>query len=400
MPRRPKQETHKGVFQRVKNSGVWWIRYTDEKGRRVTAKVGKYSAAVSVYEARTQAIRVGQLLPPTGRRGTKFSVIVDDAIKFSKNNHRAAKDFKQRVSLLLPVFKDRVADSITPIELQEWMDDTAEEREWSGGTRNRVKSSLSTVFREAMRAGKVTTNPVRLVRRFKESLGRVRFLSDEEEAAIRQAAVAPISGRTKRSAEYLEKHGHSSLYQLDLALHAGMRKSEQFTTTWDQVDLKRGFIYLNMTKNGSDRFVQLNSVAREVLKRLKAEHDRLELPADSTLFHGERGEPIKDPKKWFSTALELAGVKGVSWHVLRHTFASRLVMAGVDLRTVQELMGHKSIAMTARYAHLAPKHQLDALEMLVKPGSVPVQSGRKMATGNKKAKKVQREQSLELFVNQ
>ena len=63
-------------------------------------------------------------------------------------------------------------------------------------------------------------------------------------------------------------------------------------------------------------------------------------------------------------------------------------------------MGHKSIAMTARYAHLAPKHQLDALEMLVKPGSVPVQSGRKMATGNKKVKKVQREQSLELFVNQ
>ena len=67
--------------------------------------------------------------------------------------------------------------------------------------------------------------------------------------------------------------------------------------------------------------------------------------------------------------------QGVTWHTLRHTFAGRLVMAGVDLKTVQELMGHKTIAMTARYAHLAPTHKLQALETLVRPGAVSVQSG-------------------------
>ena len=69
----------------------------------------------------------------------------------------------------------------------------------------------------------------------------------------------------------------------------------------------------------------------------------------------------------------------------RHTFASRLVIAGVDLKTVQELMGHKTIAMTARYAHLAPTHKLQALETVIRPGAVSVQSGRKLATPSKVA---------------
>ena len=66
----------------------------------------------------------------------------------------------------------------------------------------------------------------------------------------------------------------------------------------------------------------------------------------------------------FLPALEKAGVAGLHWHDLRHTFASRLVMAGVDLRTVQELMGHHSYEMTLRYAHLAPAHTLEAVQRL------------------------------------
>ena len=120
-----------------------------------------------------------------------------------------------------------------------------------------------------------------------------------------------------------------------------MRKSEQFTPTWDQVDLERGYNYLSMTKNGSDRFVTLNSVAVQVLRSLQERHKRLGLPPDSTLFHSKREGLIKNPRKWFATALEQAEIKDVTWHTLRHTFASRLVMGGVDLKTVQELMGHK-----------------------------------------------------------
>lgn len=390
MPRRPKQEKHKGVFERMKGSGIWWIRYTNEQGKRVTSKVGTFSAAVRVYDQRTTEIRLGILLPKSPRRGTKFSDLVTDATKFSEKHHRASKDFKQRVELALPEFGNRIAESITTRELQDWLDEMAEEREWTGGTQNRFKSSLSTVFREGMRAGKVSINPARLIRRSKESLGRVRFLSYEEEAKLRKAIAATLPGRIK-------DEGESAFAQLDVALHTGMRKSEQFTATWEQVDLERGFIYLSMTKNGTDRFVTLNSAAVQVLKDLQERHKQLGLPPDSTLFHSKRDGLIKNPRKWFATALDQAGIKGVTWHTLRHTFASRLVMAGVDLKTVQELMGHKTIAMTARYAHLAPTHKLQALETLVRPGSVSVQSGRKLATGAKTVTRSRKQNRYQLI---
>ena len=389
MPRKPQNQKHRGVFERVKGSNIWWIRYTNEQGKRVAAKVGTFSAAVHVYEQRTAAIRLGVLLPNSPRRGVRFSELAKEAIKFSEKHHRASKDFKQRVNLAVDEFGDRVAESITTRELQDWVDEMAEEREWTGGTRNRFKSSLSTVFREGMRAGKVTVNPARLIRRSKESLGRVRFLSYEEEAKLRKAIAAALPGRIK-------DEGESAFAQLDVALHTGMRKSEQFTATWDQVDLERGFIYLSMTKNGTDRFVTLNSAAVQVLTRLQERHKRLGLPPESTLFHSKRDGLIKNPRKWFATALEQAKIEGITWHTLRHTFASRLVMAGVDLKTVQELMGHKTIAMTARYAHLAPTHKLQALETLVRPGSVSVQSGYKLATNAKKPRRVEKLNSNQL----
>ena len=389
MPRKPKQEKHKGVFEKVKGSGIWWIRYTNETGKRVTAKVGTFSTAAKVYDQRTTEIRLGILLPVSQRRGTKFSELVTDAIKFSEKHHRATKDFKQRVELALPAFGDRIAESITTRELQDWVDEMAEGREWTGGTQNRFKSSLSTVFREGMRAGKVSVNPARLIRRSKESLGRVRFLSYEEEAKLRKVIALNLPGR-------INDEGESAFAQLDVALHTGMRKSEQFTATWEQVDLEKGYIYLSMTKNGSDRFVTLNSAAVQVLKSLQKRHKLLGLPSDSTLFHSKRDGLIKNPRKWFATALEQAKIKGVTWHTLRHTFASRLVMAGVDLKTVQELMGHKTIAMTARYAHLAPTHKLQALETLVRPGSVSVQSGHFLATSTKKSHKAKKVDILQL----
>jgi hypothetical protein len=76
----------------VKGSGIWWIRYTNEQGKRVTSKVGTSSAAVRVYEQRTMAIRVGILPPTFPRRGAKSSELVADAIGFSEKHHRVTGD--------------------------------------------------------------------------------------------------------------------------------------------------------------------------------------------------------------------------------------------------------------------------------------------------------------------
>jgi site-specific recombinase XerD len=88
------------------------------------------------------------------------------------------------------------------------------------------------------------------------------------------------------------------------------------------------------------------------------------------VFVNIHGEPLKGYKHWFNPAAREAGIKDFTWYCLRHTFASRLLMAGVDLRTVAELMGHKTIQMTMRYAHLAPAHTLAAVETLVRTGQL------------------------------
>ena len=114
-----------------------------------------------------------------------------------------------------------------------------------------------------------------------------------------------------------------------MALQTSMRKGEEFTLTWNQVDFANRNIHLDVTKNRSSRYIRLNRVALAALARLKHRHDRLGHAADSLIFS------IKDPSTWFNAAAERAGIEDVTWHTLRHTFASRLVMLGVNLKTVQ-----------------------------------------------------------------
>jgi integrase len=141
--------------------------------------------------------------------------------------------------------------------------------------------------------------------------------------------------------------------EFDLALHTGLRRGEQYGLRWEDVDRERHILSVPRSKNGAMRHVPLNGTARHALAELHARN------GDSDLVFGS-----KSPRGWFEPAVNAACVNDFTWHCLRHTFASRLVMAGVDIRTVAELLGHKTLAMTMRYAHLAPDHQLAAVERL------------------------------------
>ena len=304
MPRKPKTETHRGVYRKVKGSNLWWVRWVDIKGRRRTVCAGNFGTAVKLSEEKQLERRTGQLLPVNVRRGFKFSEVVAIGVKYSEGAGQGdAKGFKARVELVLEEFGDRAADSITTTELQEWMDETAEQREWSASTRNRYKFSISSCFREAQRAGKVVNNPMRLVRRLKEMDGRLRYLFDEEEALLRAKIMGPLNGRANGV-------GQACLDQLDVALLTEMRKTEQLTVTLDQVSIRENHIFLNKTKNGSTRYHHLNSAALAVLKRLLAEHKRAGHAPDARLFFAQDGEAIANPRKWFETTLAQNVISG------------------------------------------------------------------------------------------
>jgi len=195
------------------------------------------------------------------------------------------------------------------------------------------------VYRVAEQHERIAINPARSVKQRKENGGRVRYITDIEEMKLRAVI------------------DNNHLPEFEIGLMTGMRLSEQFGLTWDQVDLDAGVIRLPETKVGPGRFVRLNDRARAVLRML---HD----------FSAGNGKVFLLNKKprWFTKqATRDAGLEGVTWHTLRHTFISRLVMAGVDLRTVMELAGYKTIQMTMRYAHLAPGHAAKVVEKLCEP---------------------------------
>jgi integrase len=138
-----------------------------------------------------------------------------------------------------------------------------------------------------------------------------------------------------------------------------MRKGEILSLKWDNTDLNHGFILLDRTKNGERREIPINDTVRGILQGLTR---RLDIPY--VFYNDTSGKLYQDIKRSFNTAVRRAGIRDFHFHDLRHTFASHLVMAGVDLTTVSRLLGHKTLTMTLRYAHLAPSHMVKAVDIL------------------------------------
>ena len=140
---------------------------------------------------------------------------------------------------------------------------------------------------------------------------------------------------------------------------------------WQDVDLTRRFIRVRRGKNGEARYVRLNSVALKALAGLLGANDEA-----GPVIRARSGEALQSPRHWFEEAVKAAAVENFHWHDLRHTFASRLAMAGVGIRAIQEALGHKSIAMTVRYSHLSPDFLQDAVDKLVAHPSEAVTANR------------------------
>jgi integrase len=138
-----------------------------------------------------------------------------------------------------------------------------------------------------------------------------------------------------------------------------MRRGEQYGLRWQDVDLQRGIITIPRSKHGESRHVQINSAARAALLTLLRLGDGL-----GCVCPRFQRPQSRDAREWFNEVLSQTKIQNFRWHDLRHTFASRLVMAGVPLRAVQVLLGHKRIETMLRYSHLAEAHLREAVECL------------------------------------
>lgn len=335
----------RGIFERPKGSGIWWISYWDAAGKWHREKVGRRSVALEAYHTRKREIREGRFIAPMDRRAAMpIRALAEAAIaaKVGRRAHLTIVADKFMSKRLFEDFGDARADAIDSGAVEHWLAELHKAR--SGATVNRYRALLSSVFSYGIRTGKLTVNPVSSVPRYKESAGRIRFLDPAEETALRGAIRAACPEREP---------------ELDLALNTGLRRHEQFTLKWENVDFERDII--TVTGKTGRRFIPMNATARAALLRIRDGSTTQYVIAQCT--HDQQ----RNFRRWLERALQAAGICNFTWHDLRHTFASRLVMAGVDLRTVQELLGHRNILMTLRYAHLAPAHLKASVDVLCQP---------------------------------
>ena len=356
----------RGIFEKVPGSDIWWIRYVDADGRYRREKAGTKSMAIDLYRKRkTEALQGKKLPERLRRRVVPFGELCDDALQHAKANQRHSNE-AYRINVLKKQFGSHGAETILIAAFRSYF----ELQDWKPESWNRMRTALFAVYRLGVENGKISSNPVKLLKRCKVSGGRVRFLNQFEPLETEVDYLKPLKTEEGRLRAVIQADVPEHIEELEIALHTGMRRSEQYQRIdWSCVDLTRKDLHIPNSKNGQGRHIPLNAEARAAFERLrKARIGERPIPItpEGPIFIGRGGERLLGPRHWFEDAVKKAALRNFTWHDLRHTFASRLVMADVDIRTVAELMGHKSIQMTMRYAHLAPEHKLVAVERLAR----------------------------------
>lgn len=346
--RRNEAPKRRGIYEKMPGSGVWWVRYVDGHGKIRREKVGTKSAASDLYTKRKNEVREGIKLPENMKhRGDKVSAIIDRALLwYEEHRPKSYRTAKTHLETIKRALGERMAADLTPHDIDKWL--SAHEG-WSPATKNRYKATLGRALQREVVNGTLAGNVARLVIARKEQNIRERYLSSEEE---------------KRIVAVIKKKYPSYLPALIVALHTGMRQSEQFSLTWDRVDFDQRKIHLPETKSGKPHVVHMNQTCYNTLKSiLKARPKDCET---NRVFLSARykGQLLENPRQWFPDAVADAEITNFHWHDLRHTFASRLVQKGVSLQTVSKLANHSTIAVTMRYAHLASEQLEDAVALL------------------------------------
>lgn len=308
-----------------KKQGAYWIDYRFQ-GKRRREKIGpSRNLAKEVLIKRKAEISEARFFPERQRKSILFSAFSERYWQRHWQYLKGNGGEYLRVTLE-KAFGDKELVSITIADVQEFYNATRTKA--SVATANRYLARLSHMFERAKKWGDhFVGNPAQEIERGKEEGQRVRFLSEEEIKNILTAA-------------------HRKIYPvLVCALHTGMRRGEILGLRWENVNLEQSIVYVVKSKSGKPREIPISPQLREVFLALGPLKDGL-------IFE----IPVITLRRYFDRAIQTAQIPSFRFHDLRHTFASHFVMRTSDLPALQHLLGHYSLKMTQRYAHLAKGH--------------------------------------------
>ena len=325
--------------------GNWYVDYYAGT-RRIREKVGpRRSEAEKALAVREAEVAQGRFNLQPKRNVPRFEEFLPRYREYGRANKRSHRIEAFRLETLSQSFSGKRLSEIAAWDVERFKAERL--KKVKPATVNREVSNLKHMLNLAVRWGLLEANPVRGVKLLREEKLPDRILSRVEEERLLAAC-----DRTR--APHLKPI-------VTLALQTGMRKGEILSLEWSQVDFDRSTVRVDRAKSKyGERTIPLNQTAYETLYRL---------------FQGRRGsyvfpyprdpvKPIEDHKMAFWRAVQLSGIPHIRFHDLRHTFATRLVRAGADLITVQQLLGHSTIRMTARYAHSLWEDKEAAVKLL------------------------------------
>lgn len=375
-----------GFILRIHPTGrkVYYCQYA--RGKR--EKLGLVPA-ITPEQARLKAknmlasITIDEETPEDKRRRAKAhnlkSFLDNEYEPWALENLKTGKHELDRLRAhFIDEFGNKKLPDITPWLIEKWR--TKRKKAGRAATTiNRDIAALRAALSKAVQWNLLSENPLRTVKQLRtDKTGIVRYLTKDEEKRLRNALEARdrtlIKKRNSGNA-WREKRGYEIRPAITgqygnyltplilLSMNTGIRRGEALALTWENVNLKTGILTVSgaTAKSHHTRHIPLNNEARETLKAWQNQTDTTGL-----IFTAHDGTQLGSVKKSWASILAAAKITGFRWHDLRHHFASMLVMAGADLYVVKELLGHSTIAVTERYAHLAPEHKQAAVALLDK----------------------------------
>lgn len=387
----------KGFLLRVQPSGImtYYFSYRNHEGTKQRRKIGRHGSLTPV-QARDIAIQLSakfhsgidvqaekkqmKIEAEKAKSSTLKGFLESKFEPWAVIERKRGTETIYRIKYNFENFLDTPMSEIDHWKIESWRSEQLKNGK-KPRTVNRDVASLRSCLSKAVDWGLLETHPLAKLKPVKsDNLTKVRYLSEMEEQNLRKALIAREQkmkiGR-KNGNEWRQARGYSPYPEIEnqvftdylqpmvlLSINTGLRQGEVFILNWNDIDFSRAILTVNgaTAKSGKTRHVPLNNEALSILKDWKKQSEN----TAKFIFPAKDGNKLNNVRKSWATVLKQAKITNFRWHDLRHHFASRLAMAGVDLNTIRELLGHSDLTMTLRYAHLAPEHKANAVAKLVK----------------------------------
>ena len=368
----------------------WYAQYRDENNKHQSHKLGP-ADALTVAQAREMARDVAARVArgeqvkkerPVDKL-TLGTYLNDNYFPHARSANKSAREFIRVIIRAFGDCFDKPIEDVTPVLVDKWRK-SCRERGCTAATANRAVTYLKAALNYGVKSGLMEKNPIVNISPLKEDDSKyiIRYLSPDERDRLETALIERekrIRAARESANEWRSERGYETMTNTKgefvdylrpavlLSLCTGIRRGAFFALKWGDIDFNPSAPSVTLlakdAKSRKTKILPLSDDAIDILYSWRSQSENT-APNDLVFPSPVTGRSIQEIKTAWKNLLRDAKIENFRWHDMRHDFASQLVMKGIDLNTVRELLCHSDMKMTMRYAHLAPKHKLEAVQTL------------------------------------